>query len=126
MSALGRRRGQFWSPPIILVECGHRRLVAPYGDIDWVRNLRGSGHAAPSPARHSAHIAVTGVGPHERMPVFRKCLRGVAVVRSCVDVAPDSRLDASAAEAARHPVARVDSGKSRVGVEVRTTRRRDG
>jgi len=112
VSVPGRRTGRTYSTPIILIENGQRWLVAPYGDVGWVRNLRAAGHATLSRGRHRERIAVSEVGPQEGAPVLREYLRRVAVVRPFFDVSPDSTLDAFAAEADRHPVFRIEPGSS--------------
>src|SRR5262249_57357566 len=44
----GRRSGALRSTPVTLVEDGGRRwLVAPYGEVAWVRNLRSAGRGTP-------------------------------------------------------------------------------
>ena len=112
VSVSGRRTGRTYSTPIILIENGQRWLVAPYGDVGWVRNLRAAGHATLSRGRHRERIAVSEVGPQASAPVLREYLRRVAVVRPFFDVSPDSTLDEFAAEADRHPVFRIESGSS--------------
>jgi hypothetical protein len=44
----GRRSGRTYSTPIILVENGDRWLVAHYGEVSWVRNVRAAGEATLS------------------------------------------------------------------------------
>ncbi len=112
VSVAGRRSGRTYSTPIILIEDRERWLVAPYGDVGWVRNLRAAGHATLTRGRHHEQVAVREVGPQVSAPVLREYLRRVAVVRPFFDVSPDSPLDAFAAEADRHPVFRVESGSS--------------
>ena len=42
----GRRSGLPRSTPLAIVRVDGRRWVwAPWGDVDWVRNLRAAGHA---------------------------------------------------------------------------------
>ena len=46
LSVPGRRTGRGHTVPVIPVEvAGVRYLVSPYGESDWVRNLRASGWA---------------------------------------------------------------------------------
>jgi deazaflavin-dependent oxidoreductase (nitroreductase family) len=112
VSVPGRRTGRIHSTPIILIENEQRWLVAPYGDVGWVRNLRAAGHATLRRGWHREQIAVSEVGPQDSAPVLRAYLRRVAVVRPFFDVSPDSTLDAFAAEADRHPVFRIDPASS--------------
>ena len=44
LTVVGRRTGELHKVPVIPVEvAGNRYLVAPYGESDWVRNLRTAG-----------------------------------------------------------------------------------
>jgi deazaflavin-dependent oxidoreductase (nitroreductase family) len=108
----GRRSGRTYSTPVILVENGDRWLVAPYGEVSWVRNARAAGQATLSRGRRREEIKLSEVGPQESAPVLREYLRQAKTVRSCFDASPDSPLDAFAAEAGRHPVFRIESVSS--------------
>ncbi|WP_432994328.1 hypothetical protein [Dactylosporangium sp. CA-233914] len=52
---------------------------------------------------------MTEIPAGERVPVLRQYLRQVPVTRRCFDVTAESSDDAWAAEAARHPVFRLES-----------------
>jgi deazaflavin-dependent oxidoreductase (nitroreductase family) len=108
----GRRSGRTYSTPIILVENGDRWLVAPYGEVSWVRNVRAAGEATLSRGRRREEIKLSEVGPQESAPVLRQYLRQAKAVRSSFDASPESPLDAFAAEAGRHPVFRIESVSS--------------
>ncbi len=108
----GRRSGRTYSTPVILVENGERWLVAPYGEVSWVRNARAAGQATLSRGRRREEIKLSEVGPQESAPVLREYLRQAKAVRSSFDASPDSPLDAFAAEAGRHPVFRIESASS--------------
>jgi deazaflavin-dependent oxidoreductase (nitroreductase family) len=110
LSVSGRRTGKTYSTPVILVENGERWLVAPYGEVSWVRNTRAAGQATLSRGRRREQIKVGEVGAQESAPVLRDYLRQVSVVRPFFDASPDSPLEAFVAEAGRHPVFRVESG----------------
>jgi deazaflavin-dependent oxidoreductase (nitroreductase family) len=104
LSVSGRRSGRTYTTPVILVENGERFLVAPYGEVGWVRNARAAGRVTLSRGRHRETVGLRQVGPEESAPVLRTYLRRVSVVRPFFDVSPDSPHEAFAAEAARHPV----------------------
>jgi len=89
------RDGQLW-------------LVAPYGAVGWVRNLRAAGEVTLTRGRRAEHLHATEVGPEEAAPVLRDYLKKIRVVRPYFDVKPDGALDAFAAEARKHPVFRLD------------------
>ena len=52
LTVQGRRSGQRYSTPVTLVEEGTNRwLVAPYGEVSWVRNARAAGQVTLSRGR---------------------------------------------------------------------------
>jgi deazaflavin-dependent oxidoreductase (nitroreductase family) len=53
LSVRGRKSGKVTTTPIALVQHGHERwLVAAFGEVNWVRNLRAAG-ALHTRARNS-------------------------------------------------------------------------
>jgi deazaflavin-dependent oxidoreductase (nitroreductase family) len=108
----GRRSGRTYSTPITLIENGERWLVAPYGEVNWVRNARAAGQVTLSRGRRREEIKIREVGPQESAPVLREYLRRTRAVRSVFDASPESPLDAFVAEAGRHPVFRIESVSS--------------
>jgi len=104
LSVPGRSSGRIYTTPVILVENGGRYLVAPYGEVGWVRNARAAGRVTLSRGRRHETVGFHQVGPDESAPVLQTYLRRIRVVRPFFDVTPDSPLEAFAAEAARHPV----------------------
>ncbi len=104
LSVPGRRSGRTYTTPVIIVENGERFLVAPYGEVGWVRNARAAGRVTLARGRHRETVGLRQVGPEESAPVLRTYLSRVRVVRPFFDISPDSPLDAFASEAARHPV----------------------
>jgi len=105
LTVAGRRSGALRSTPVTLVEEGKRRwLVAPYGEVAWVRNLRAAGRASLSRGGRAEEIAVREVGVEEAAPVLKIYITRVPITRPFFDVGPESDLDAFRAEAPRHPV----------------------
>jgi len=101
----GRRSGAPRSTPVTLVEEGGRRwLVAPYGEVAWVRNARAAGKATLSRGGHTTEIAVREVTAEEAAPVLKLYVTRVPITRPYFDVRPESDLNAFRAEAGRHPV----------------------
>jgi len=110
LTARGRRTGTPHSTPVTLVEdMGERWLVAPYGAVGWVQNVRAAGQVTLSRGRHTDDLRVDEVGDQEAARVLQAYLRKVRVVRPYFDAAPNSPLEAFAAEASRHPVFRLRS-----------------
>ena len=101
----GRTSGQPHTVPVILIEQdGQSFLVAPYGVVQWVRNLRVAGTATLTRGRHSETISVTELPAQQAAPILKQYLSQVPTVRSYFDATPDSPLEAFEREAPRHPV----------------------
>jgi deazaflavin-dependent oxidoreductase (nitroreductase family) len=109
LTVRGRKSGQPHTVPVLLVEQdGERWLVAPYGVVQWVRNLRAAGTATLTRGRRSEAISVTELPAQEAAPVLKQYLLHVSAgVRSYFDATKDSPLEAFEREAARHPVFRI-------------------
>lgn len=104
----GRRSGRLYSTPVRLVEEGDARwLVAPYGEVGWVANARAAGEVTLTRGRRTERVRITELAPEEAAPVLRSYVREVRIVRPYFDAAPDSSLEAFAAEARFHPVFRL-------------------
>jgi hypothetical protein len=86
---------------------GQRWLVAPYGEVSWVKNARVAGQVTLSRGRKSKAVKLAQLAPEEAAPVLKRYLIQVPVVRSFFDVTPDSDPRDFAAEASRHPVFRI-------------------
>jgi predicted ester cyclase len=105
--------------PIELVEYGGARyLVAGFGEVNWVRNLRAAGQAHLTRKRRAEAIGVVELGAREAAPILQKYLRdsqGVSFIKPYFHVTPQSSLADFKQEALFHPVFRI----------VSTTRRSD-
>src|SRR5712691_1108838 len=108
LTVYGRKSGQPHTVPVILVEQdGQRWLVAPYGVVQWVLNIREAGTATLTRGRRSEVISVTELPAGEAAPILKQYLLHVATVRPYFDVTRDSSLEAFELEAPRHPVFRI-------------------
>jgi deazaflavin-dependent oxidoreductase (nitroreductase family) len=104
----GRRSGTPYSTPVTLVQEGTNRwLVAPYGEVSWVRNARAAGQVTLSRGCRSETVAMVELGPAEAAPVLKQYVTEVPITRPFFDATPDSPLEAFAAEARRHSVFRI-------------------
>jgi deazaflavin-dependent oxidoreductase (nitroreductase family) len=108
LTVRGRKTGRRYSTPVILIENGERWLVAPYGDVNWVRNARAAGEVEISRAGRSETLGIEEAAPEQAAPVLKRYLKGAPVVRPFFDVKPDSPLAEFVSEAPRHPVFRLD------------------
>jgi len=107
LTVRGRESGRLYSVPVILIEDDERWLVAPYGEVGWVRNARAAGEVELSRAGRSERLRIDVVTPERAAPILQQYLKGVAVVRPFFDATPNSQLADFVAEATRHPVFRL-------------------
>ena len=108
LTVRGRKSGQPHTVPVILVEQdGQRFLVAPYGVVQWVRNIRAAGTATLTHGRRSEAISVTELPVQEAAPVLKQYLLNGAQVGPYFDATKNSPLEAFEREAPRHPVFRI-------------------
>jgi deazaflavin-dependent oxidoreductase (nitroreductase family) len=105
----GRKTGQPRTNPVYLVEYqGSRQLVAPYGEVGWVHNVRASGEADLLRGSKVERVRLTEETAEEAAPVLRAYLKqGKLIVGPYFDVTPSSPDEEFVTEAARHPVFRV-------------------
>lgn len=106
LSVPGRKSGKLYRLPVSLIEEAQQRwLVAPYGEVNWVRNARAAGWQVTLMwGGRSETVTLTQLGPEESAPVLQKYLTRIPYVQPYFDVRPGSPLEAFVAEAPRHPV----------------------
>ena len=108
LTVTGRTTGKPRTTPVVPVQTDRGRwLVAPYGEVGWVRNARAAGTVTLRRGRTSETLAATEVSPADAVPVLREYL-ALKLVRKRVqpyfDVTPESSDEAFTADAAHHPV----------------------
>jgi hypothetical protein len=122
LTVRGRTSGLLRTFPVAFLELGDRRFVqAPYGEVNWVRNLRASGEAVVTRGGVSETTAATELAPETAGPILRDalapCRRSrllravlgrtqrppVAVLRF-FRIRVDETLEEYVAEARRHPM----------------------
>jgi deazaflavin-dependent oxidoreductase (nitroreductase family) len=75
----GRTSGQPRTTPLAIIDVDGRRWVwSPWGDVNWVRNLRAAGRATITVNRRSEEVAARELDPTERTAWFRDVLLAVA------------------------------------------------
>src|ERR671925_348026 len=66
LTVQGRHRCTHFSTPVTLIEADRERwLVAPYGEVSWVRNARAAGQVTLSRGRQYETVAIVELGPEE-------------------------------------------------------------
>ena len=112
LTVRGKKTGRMYSTPVTLVErSGQRWLVAPYGDVAWVRNARAAGDVTLTRGRRAETVRLAELGPEDAAPILKQYITEIPITRPFFDVRPESPLADFAAEAPRHPVFRLLSAK---------------
>ncbi len=108
LTVRGRKSGNMHTIAVTLVEQdGNRWLVAPYGEVNWVRNARAAKEVILTRKRRSETVHLVELSPAEAAPVLKHYLKEVRIVQPYFDVTPASSLEAFESEAPRHPVFRI-------------------
>ncbi len=113
LSVRGRKSGRVHTIPVALVErSGTRWLVAAFGEVGWVHNLRAAGQAQLTRGRRTEAIGVVELAARDAAPILQQFLASYQLVpflRPYFDVTPHSPLTDFEREAAHHPVFRIVS-----------------
>jgi deazaflavin-dependent oxidoreductase (nitroreductase family) len=105
LTTTGRKTGVQRTTPVTLVEAGSDRwLVAPYGAVSWVHNVRAHPQVRIRRGSSVQEARAREVGAPAAGPVLQAYLGKVAVVRPFFDAKPGDPVDRFSAEAGRHPV----------------------
>jgi deazaflavin-dependent oxidoreductase (nitroreductase family) len=71
----GRNSGLPRTTPLAIIEVGGRRWVwAPWGEVQWVRNLRAAGRATIAVRGRKEEVSATELDPAQRVGFFRDIL----------------------------------------------------
>ena|SRR5437870_5759877 len=116
----GRKTGRPHSTPITMVEVdGKRYLQSPFGNVDWVRNLRAAGKATLSWGRRHETVVATELSPEQAAPIIKSMLvKAPKMIRDYFDVNPESNLEEIAREAPNHAVFAVQTVSAQPGRNV--------
>lgn len=105
LTVAGRSTGAARTVPVTpIVWDGRRYLVAPYGPVGWVHNLRAAGEGLLQRGPRAERVRAVELDPRAAAPVLRAYVRRVPIVRPHVAAGPDDDLGAFEAIAPRHPV----------------------
>ena len=106
LTVRGRKSGQPRTTPVWLEEHnGQRWVISPYGQVNWVRNLRAAGEATLTRGRRTERVASVELPPQEAAPMLKQSLAAApSMLRGYFDVTPDSPIEDFEREIPRHPV----------------------
>jgi deazaflavin-dependent oxidoreductase (nitroreductase family) len=75
----GRKSGLPRTTPLAVIEVGGRRWVwSPWGEVQWVRNLRAASRATIAVRSRKEEVSATELDPTERVGYFRDVLGPLA------------------------------------------------
>lgn len=75
----GRTSGLPRTTPVAIIDVSGRRWVwAPWGDVQWVRNLRAAGRATITVRRRTEEVTATELDAAQRVEFFRDTVGPVA------------------------------------------------
>jgi deazaflavin-dependent oxidoreductase (nitroreductase family) len=75
----GRKSGRPRTTPLAIIQVSGRRWVwCPWGDVQWVRNLRAAGRATITVRGRQEEVMATELDPTQRVAFFRDTLGPLA------------------------------------------------
>jgi deazaflavin-dependent oxidoreductase (nitroreductase family) len=76
LTVRGRKSGLAHTTPVAVVAVGGRRWVqSPFGDVNWVRNLRAAGEGTLTTGKRDEPVLAVPLGPDEAVTFFAEILR---------------------------------------------------
>ena len=131
LTVVGRTSGVPRTFPVAILELDGRRYVqSPFGEVNWVRNLRAAGEAVVVRGSTQEPVGAVELAADAAGPVFRAALApylrsriGAAILSRTFGVRRDSTAEDFVALARRHPmfelVGRYRPGASEVAADLR-------
>jgi deazaflavin-dependent oxidoreductase (nitroreductase family) len=101
----GRKSGKTYSTPVTLVqENGRSWLVAPYGEVSWVKNVRAAGSVELERGGKTMSYRIKELSPSESGPILKTYLPLEPITQPYFAARPESPVVDFVKEAAAHPV----------------------
>lgn len=111
LSVRGRKSGKEYTTSVALVVKGNERwIVAAFGEVGWVRNIRAVSQAELKQGQNSETIHVTEISHKEAAPILKTFLRRFGIVPFIppyFNTTKDSSLADFEREAKNHPVFKI-------------------
>jgi deazaflavin-dependent oxidoreductase (nitroreductase family) len=112
LTVQGRTSGLPRTFPVAILELGGRRYVqSPFGEVNWVRNLRADGSATISRGGQHEAVVAAELAPESAGPLLLEALApylrtrlGSILIGRFFHLGPDSTIEDYVAEARRHPM----------------------
>lgn len=110
LTVAGRKSGLPRTTPIaVLIDDTGWRVAAPYGVVDWVKNLRAAGQAVVSRRGRTTTVEAEELSAEQAAPVLRESFRQAGpitrrVIGPYFKAGPEDPLPDWIVEAGQHPV----------------------
>jgi deazaflavin-dependent oxidoreductase (nitroreductase family) len=79
LTVRGRKSGRPRTTPVAIIQASGRRWIwSPFGDEQWVRNLRAAGRASITKRGRQEEVSATELSPTQRVGFFRDVLGPLA------------------------------------------------
>jgi len=108
LTVRGRKSGQPRTTPIVVIEQDRKRyLLAPFGVVDWVRNLRAAGEATLTRGRRAEALRAIELPSGEASLVLQRGLADGSIPSFLVkyfEITTESSPEELEEAAGRHPV----------------------
>jgi deazaflavin-dependent oxidoreductase (nitroreductase family) len=112
LTVRGRTSGVPRTFPVAIVKVGGRRYIqSPFGEVNWVHNLRAAGEAVVTKGRRHEAVEAIEIAPEDGGPILRDALSPYLrsrvlskVLGRFFSLRSASTLEDYIAEARRHPM----------------------
>ena len=112
LTVRGRRSGLARTFPVALMESRGRRFVqSPYGEVNWVRNLRADGEAVLTHGRQRDRVVAVELTPevagpvlHDAVAPYLRSRLTAPFVRLFIPLRRDATIEDCIAHARHHPL----------------------
>lgn len=108
LTTTGRETGKPRSIPVSPLDIkGVGYLVSPYGEMDWVKNVRADNKVRLRHGRQDRQVSLAEVPPARRGDLLHAYWKQERITRPYFDVPDDPKASDFLAEAEEHPVFRI-------------------
>ena len=114
LTVVGRKTHTSHTTPVsVVIDGSTRYLVAPYGEVDWVRNARIAGVVTLARGRRSGQFSLAAPPAAEAGSILKRYLKLEPITRPYFSVSAAAPAEAFEAEVTEHPVFRLTPATSR-------------
>jgi deazaflavin-dependent oxidoreductase (nitroreductase family) len=123
LTVRGRKSGEPRTFPVAILEAdGRQFLFSPFGEVNWVHNLRVAGSATVRRGRRQQAVTAVEIAPDDAAPFLEAGLRPIvgapvfgAMIAGWYGIDRDSTADDYLAAARRHPAFELRNTGCRTG-----------